>query len=303
MKPAPVISLALSVLLGAAALLIWRGDIFGNRDAEAASVPARTVAAEPDMVEILVALEDMEMAAPVLPEMVTMKKWPAEAVPTDALRSPAELILPGDQPLFTNGFIVAGEPILGRKLVIEAPRYNLAGLIPEGLRAISISVTLETGVAGFILPGDRVDIIAFVPNPGGTGPDAFKAEPMLSGVLILAIDQVFNDTIEGAKPSNTVTIAVTPDQARRVSAAARESRLGLALIGEAEAEKLEDDAPAPVPTLAELTKPRPKALKPRPPRLVRPRPPEVPKTVAVEVIHGTTTEKVETANAEAGGQP
>ena len=302
MKLAPIISLGLSVILGAAALFIWRGDIFGSREAEATSVPPPRVVAEPEMVEILVALEDMDMAAPVLPELVVAKKWPADAVPVDALRSATELTLPGGQPLFTNGFIVAGEPILGRKLVIEPPRYNLAAMIPEGFRAISIAVTLETGVAGVVLPGDRVDITAFVPNPGSTGPDAFRAEPLLSGVRVLAIDQVFNDTVEGAKPSNTVTIEVTPEQARLVSAAARESRLGLALIGEDEAEKLKDDAPKPVPTLAELTKPKPAAVKSRPPKLERPSPPAIPKTVNVEVIHGTMTEKVETANAEAGGQ-
>ena len=119
---------------------------------------------------------------------------------------------------------------------------------------------------------------------------------------MLAIDQVFNDTVEGARPSNTVTLALTQEQARLVSAAARESRLGLALIGEDEAEKLEDDAPKPVPTLAELTKPEPAAVKPRPPRLERPKPPAIPKTVNVEVIHGTEAEQVETANAKAGGR-
>lgn len=299
MKLAPALSLGLAIILGAAALLIGRGYLGGGSEAEASSTVAETVPAEAQMTEILVAAVDIEMSAPLTPDMVVAKPWPNAAMPLDALRDPSELMLPGDQPMFANGFIAAGEPILGRKLVIEAPRYNLASIIPEGFRAISIGVTMETGVAGFVLPGDRVDITAFVQVPGKTGPDAFSAKPLLSGVLVLAIDQIFNDTVEGAKPSNTVTLALTPDQARMLAAAARDSRLGLALIGEDEAEKLETDDPAAVPTLADLTRPKPRPVKPRPPRLEVRRPSGPPKQVSVEVIHGTTAESVVTPNTEA----
>ena len=303
MKLAPAISLGLSVILGVAALVIGRGYLFSNTDTAAAEPAAATVAAPaPRLTRVLVAAQDIAMADAVTDEVVTFADWPADILPPDALKDVEGLQMPNGAFAFSNGFIAAGEPILQRKLAVIPPRVNLSTLIPDGMRAVSISVTMETGVAGFVLPGDRVDLTAFVPS-GGDGPDAYAPRPLLDGVLVLAVDQNFDDTAQGALPSSTVTMAMTPAQALLVTSTARDSRIGLMLIGKDESERMSgvESADLAWPRLPEairgVSAARPEA-RAAPRTRIAPKP-KIPSRVAVQVVHGTDGEKVSTPNTEA----
>jgi pilus assembly protein CpaB len=121
---------------------------------------------------------------------------------------------------------------------------------------VSIVVRNDTGVAGFVLPGDRVDVNEFVPLKieGSTPEDArisanVIAKPVLRYVTVLAVDQTFAHDLEGARPSNTVTLEVTPEDALLLGAASQRAALGLALIGRKEerAETVQTPAPQPAP--------------------------------------------------------
>lgn len=306
MKAAPVISLGLSVLLGAAALVIGRGWLFPGSEAAQASQtvqPAAATSPQLDMRTLLVAKGDIETGMMITPDLVTTGKWPEQAWPAGALENPADLLPRDGQMPVARGFIAAGEPLLTAKFAYEPPRRYLAQDIPEGKRAASISVTLETGVAGFVLPGNRVDINAFRKKEGETGPDAYEAMPLLKGVLVLAVDQYFDTRVEGALPSRVVTLALSEEEVLKVTSAARDSQLGLALIGDDESAQLEDTpAPEVKPTRKTVSRSvRQTAPGLRPVRAPAPKPaPKLAQRVKVDVVHGIDKQTVDTPVAQDG---
>jgi pilus assembly protein CpaB len=159
---------------------------------------------------------------------------------------------------------------------------------------MSVVVASDTGVAGFVLPGDRVDVNEFVeekdaraaPEDARRSADVF-AQPVLKGVKVLAVDQTFESGLEGARPSNTVTLEVTPEDALLLGAASRRAALGLALIGREEELIEVVEAPKVAP---------PKKPQTRPARTVR-----APTTATVRVINGENDSQVTMPVAKPAG--
>ena len=127
--------------------------------------------------------------------------------------------------------LVENEPITESKL---APLESGAGLppsIPPGMRAMSVKVDEVVGVAGFVVPGPRVDLVVTV--KGRNGPDD---KPMsrtaISNVLVLTAGTRY-DQEQGLKgepqPATVVTLAVSPEDAERIALAASEGKISLAL--------------------------------------------------------------------------
>ncbi|WP_213268645.1 Flp pilus assembly protein CpaB [Hyphomonas sp.] len=285
MKAIPLISLGLSLALGA-------GAIFFGREFMSDTGPEANAAASPaiQMTQIAVARATIEPGKLIDPTMVELRDWPASAVPPGALRAVADL---GDK-AYSRGLVVAGEPILGEKIDTSGSVLTLAANIQPGMRAVSVVVASDTGVAGFVLPGDRVDVNEFVeekdaraaPEDARRSADVF-AQPVLKGVKVLAVDQIFESGLEGARPSNTVTLEVTPEDALLLGAASRRAALGLALIGREEELKEVVEVPKVVP---------PKKPQTRPARTVR-----APTTATVRVINGENDAQVTTPVAKPAG--
>lgn len=285
MKAIPLISLGLSLALGA-------GAIFFGREFMSDSGPEANAAASPaiQMTQIAVARATIEPGKLIDPTMVELRDWPASAVPPGALRAVADL---GDK-AYSRGLVVAGEPILAEKIDTSGSVLTLAANIQPGMRAVSVVVASDTGVAGFVLPGDRVDVNEFVeekdaraaPEDARRSADVF-AQPVLKGVKVLAVDQIFESGLEGARPSNTVTLEVTPEDALLLGAASRRAALGLALIGREEELKEVVEMPKLVP---------PKKPQTRPARTVR-----APTTATVRVINGENDAQVTTPVAKPAG--
>jgi pilus assembly protein CpaB len=285
MKAIPLISLGLSLALGA-------GAIFFGREFMSDSGPEANAAASPaiQMTQIAVARATIEPGKLIDPTMVELRDWPASAVPPGALRAVADL---GDK-AYSRGLVVAGEPILAEKIDTSGSVLTLAANIQPGMRAVSVVVASDTGVAGFVLPGDRVDVNEFVeekdaraaPEDARRSADVF-AQPVLKGVKVLAVDQIFESGLEGARPSNTVTLEVTPEDALLLGAASRRAALGLALIGREEELKEVVEVPKTVP---------PKKPQTRPARTVR-----APTTATVRVINGENDAQVTTPVAKPAG--
>ncbi len=139
-----------------------------------------------------------------------------------------------------------------------------------------------------MLPGDRVDVNEFIPRED-SGRSTIRegervsgdviARSVLKNVNVLAIDQSFEAGLEGARPSSTVTLEVTPDDALALSAASQRGALGLALIGRHEEAAV----------VAEIRK------APDPVRIVsRPRVARAPSTARIRVINGDAETEVTT---------
>ncbi len=157
-------------------------------------------------------------------EHVREVEWPAAAVPPGVFETIDEL-LGGDDPRVVLRRIEVGEPILASKITGEGERASLSALVSEDMRAITIRVNDVIGVAGFILPGDRVDLLLTREN----GETQLITDVLLQNVTVLGIDQVAGDQETEPVVVKAVTLEVTPIQAQKVVLAAQIGTLSLAL--------------------------------------------------------------------------
>lgn len=131
--------------------------------------------------------------------------------------------------------ILAGEPIVGRKIVRAGDSGYMAAYLEPGMRAMAIGVTVESAAGGFILPGDRVDVV-LTRELGTTGSVEGSSAPkhatsvVLQNVKVLAIDQSTRaEDDEQAKVGATATLEVTPGDSEVLALAKSEGELSLAL--------------------------------------------------------------------------
>ena len=130
--------------------------------------------------------------------------------------------------------ILAGEPIVGRKIVRAGDSGYLAAYLEPGMRAMAVAVSTETAAGGFILPGDRVDVIVTIELERNSEEDAnrakFASQLVLQNVKVLAIDQSTRaGEDEQAVVGATATLEVRPSDAEALALAKSEGELSLVL--------------------------------------------------------------------------
>ena len=127
--------------------------------------------------------------------------------------------------------IAAGEPITGRKIVRAGESGYLAVVLAPGKRAMSIPVTVDSGAGGFILPGDRVDVILSRKLDGGGGGNAtFISQTVLRNMKVLAIDQTTQTEKDAAAVIGaTVTLEVGGDESETLAVSKAAGTLSLTL--------------------------------------------------------------------------
>jgi pilus assembly protein CpaB len=173
---------------------------------------------------VIVAAVNLQLGAELRPEDLRIVAWPANAVPASAFGSADQVVGRG---LIQS--VVENEPILPSKLAPKGAGAGLPPVIPAGMRALSVRVNDVVGVAGYVLPGTRVDVVATV-NPTQQQPDV-TSKVILTNVLVLAAGtKIERDTEEG-KPMavSVVTLLVDPIEAERLTLASTEGKIQLAL--------------------------------------------------------------------------
>jgi pilus assembly protein CpaB len=153
-----------------------------------------------------------------------MIEWPENSVPQNAITDPNEvigrgLILP----------VIQNEPILPMKLASKEAGAGLPPAIPPGLRAVSVRVNEVIGVSGYVTPGTRVDVVVTL-SPTQQQAD-MTAKVILTDVQVLAAGTKMERDTEKGKPIavNVVTLLVNPEEAERLTLAANEGKIQLAL--------------------------------------------------------------------------
>jgi pilus assembly protein CpaB len=129
--------------------------------------------------------------------------------------------------------ITAGQPITQGSLIKPGERGFLAAALGPGMRAITVPVSATSGVAGFIFPGDRVDLMLTQQIGGDSGSSLKTSETIIRNVRVLATDQRMNVRDEEGKPvvksTSTVTLETTPKIAEKISVAQTMGQLSLSL--------------------------------------------------------------------------
>jgi pilus assembly protein CpaB len=186
------------------------------------SVPTRTV--EQPTSRVVVAATDLQLGAELKAGDLRAIQWPAGNVPQGSFSNPEELV--GRGLIFP---VVQNEPFLPSKLAPKEAGAGLPPVIAPGYRALSVRVNDVVGVAGYVLPGTRVDVVATV-NPTQQPTDV-TSKVVLTNVLVLAAGTKIERDDEGNKPIqvSVVTLLVSPDEAERLTLASTEGKIQLAL--------------------------------------------------------------------------
>jgi pilus assembly protein CpaB len=186
------------------------------------NVPVKTVSLPTR--PVVVAAADLELGAALRPDDLRVIEWPAASVPAGAFEQPNDVIGRGlIMPVIQN------EPILPMKLASKEAGSGLPVVIPEGKRAVSVRVNEVIGVAGYVLPGTRVDVVA-VANPTENRGDT-TSKVVLTNVQVLAAGTKLEQDAEQGKPMavSVVTLLVDPQESERLTLASTEGKIQLAL--------------------------------------------------------------------------
>jgi pilus assembly protein CpaB len=212
------------IIAGAAVLLGLLAVYLANSWFSGVEQQQERVAEEQQLQRIVVARNDLAFGDLLTGDNVRLVNWPAQSVPEGAYTNVARLLAGNNVAIRP---IVAGEPILTERI---SERAVLSANLPTDMRAVSVSVNAVSGVAGFVTPGDVVDVMLTrkIPGEGATGDDQMTSV-ILENVQVLAIDQGSSEKSTEPKLGKTATLQVDQISAQKLVLASTVGSLSLAL--------------------------------------------------------------------------
>jgi pilus assembly protein CpaB len=274
------------VVAGCASLLLYR-----------LTVSHVTTQAAPNSTKAIVAARDLELGAVIKESDLKAAPWPG-ALPANAVLKTEDVIGRG-----VTTAIYKGEPIVENRLAPKGAGGGLAAMIPAGMRAVAVRVNDVVGVAGFVVPGMRVDVL-ISGSPPSNGSQGTLTRTLLQNIEVLSAGQEFKKDAEG-KPVmvQVVNLLVTPEQAEMLSLATNQTYVQLVLRnpldtqmaktpGTAINELFTSTVARPRKTaepkmVASNRAPKPASVGPQlPPPAPKPVQPAKPQTFVMEIING-----------------
>jgi pilus assembly protein CpaB len=214
MRTSTVIILAVAISMGGSAAYLTRSWL---KDQTSTAVqPAGT---------IVVAAESLAYGTAMTPDNVVEIPWFSNTLPEGAFAVKDDLINGGRRVVLSP--LKRGEPVLRSKITGPGQRASLASLLDDGKRAVTVSVDDVRGVAGFVLPGDFVDIVIIADD--GSPKRQSYSDILLEHVKVLAIDQVASEGEGQPTVAKAVTVEVTKEQAQKILLATNIGKLSLIL--------------------------------------------------------------------------
>lgn len=220
MRTTTIVVLALAIILGIIAVAGVRGLLIANR-----SVQPVEVAAPQIETTVVVARAPLEFGTELQPELLREIPWASTDVPEGSFTSISE-ILNGERRVALRS-IAPGELILKDRISGFGGRATLSQIIEKGKRAVTLRINDVSGAGGFILPGDRVDVLSTI-APTGDRLET-KTNILLEDVRVLAIDQIASESQEGAVVAKAATLEVEPEDAQKIALASTIGQLSLTL--------------------------------------------------------------------------
>lgn len=220
-------ALLIGALFVAALTAIMAKNLFSGASTTQAMASA-PVQAGPD---VLVATRSLPVGTIIDPSAFRFQPWPKDLVQS------AYFIKGQSDPASMSGTVVryaitAGQPITQGALVKPGDRGFLAAALGPGLRAVTVAVSAASSVAGFVFPGDRIDLV-LTQTVSGDGPPLNASETIVRNLRVLATDQRTATTTDEGKADvrtfSTVTLEATPRIAEKIAVAQTIGQLSLSL--------------------------------------------------------------------------
>lgn len=227
---------AKKVILLIVALFVAGGTAFMAKTmfstAAAPQVQAAAIPQKIDGPEILVATRALPVGTIIEADSFRYQPWPKDLIEN-------AYYLKGEaDPASLTGTVVrspvtAGQPVTKGALVKPGDRGFLAAALGPGMRAVTVPVSAQSGVAGFVFPGDRIDLVLTQTVEGGEGPALRASETIIRNLRVLATDQrTSTEDAEGkqeVRTFSTVTLEATPRIAEKIAVAQTVGQLSLSL--------------------------------------------------------------------------
>ncbi len=221
MRKNAVVMVGLAVVFGALAVMVshnWlQKQLASQRQGVADTAPA------PQLDTIVVAKVPLRFGSEISANVLKEIPWPQEALPPGAFKTVASLV--SGEKRIVLAPIEPNEPVLGPKITGPGSRAALSALIEGEMRAVTVRVNDVLGVAGFVLPGDRVDVLLTKPSKDGGD----STDVILQGKRVLAIDQLADERADAPSVAKAVTLEVRTHEAQKVALAANVGTLSLML--------------------------------------------------------------------------
>ena len=216
MRKGSLIILAVAISMGGSAAYLTRNWLKDQTRVSAAVQPAGT---------IVVAAESLAYGTAMTSDNVAEIPWFSNTLPEGAFAVKDDLLNGGRRVVLSP--LKRGEPVLRSKITGPGQRASLASLLDDGKRAVTVSVDDVRGVAGFVLPGDFVDIVIIADD--GSPKRQSYSDILLEHVKVLAIDQVASEGEGQPTVAKAVTVEVTKEQAQKILLATNIGKLSLIL--------------------------------------------------------------------------
>lgn len=216
MRNTSILVLGIAVILGLLAVAGVNGVLNGRSGAEGSNVAMTTV---------VIARKPLEFGNELTFEALQEREWPVKAVPDGSFTKISDVV--GEDRRVALRSIAVGEPILKDKVSGFGGRAALSQVIAEGYRAAAVRVSDVSGAGGFILPGDRVDVLSTI-SPTNEKIDTVT-NILIEDVRVLAIDQEADESTGGSIVAKAATLEVKPQDAQRIALASNIGTLSLSL--------------------------------------------------------------------------
>lgn len=260
------IMIPLSIVLGIGAVQSGRGWIDRQVNQRVKAMQTKPAAKTVEFATIVVAAQPLRFGTQIKPGLLKEIPWPQGQMPKGAFAKVQDIFKDNGNRSALDA-IEVNEPILASKLTGPGQKANLAGLLETGMKAITVRVDDVVGVAGFVLPGDRVDVLL----TRKLKDESAIADRLLQNIKVLAIDQKADDRLDKPSVARAVTLEVTTDQAQRLIVGQKVGSLTMVLrpVGETQREAARsvssrnlsnEGEPAPAPVIQQAQK----LLAPRP---------------------------------------
>ena len=210
-----VVILVVALVLGTIAALLARNWLASHAPSEA-KVGTIVVAASP-----------IAFGALLTPENLNELPWNTGDLPEGSFASKRDVLKDGRR--LSLAAIAHNEPILRSKITAPGQRATLSTILDPGKRAVTVRVDDVRGVAGFIQPGDRVDVVLIRTEAESRSNEGGYSDVILQSAKVLAIDQLTGERTEQPTIAKAVTLEVSPDDAQKILLATNIGRLSLIL--------------------------------------------------------------------------
>jgi pilus assembly protein CpaB len=220
MKIGAVIMLVVALVLGGLSVFAARNWI--ERQIAGSAAVSKPQA---DTIKIVVARTRLNFGDKIKDEHLSEINWPKASVPTGSFNSVRQ-VLDGKRPRVALRRIEVNEPLLKSKISGFGGRATLSAVLKGDRRAVTVRVNAVTGVSGFLLPGDRVDILMSRDESKGSGK---KTSVLLQDIRILGVGQLASERHDKPVVVRTITVEATPNEAQKLILAQQVGKLSLML--------------------------------------------------------------------------